>query len=52
MKLLVAISSQRVSIGSGGSGIPGASVLNNIIRDGAFKNTCFTLDINLSTFGK
>jgi hypothetical protein len=23
-----------------------------IIRNGVFKNTCFTLDINLSTFGK
>jgi len=24
-------------MGSGGSGIPGASVLNNVVRDGAFK---------------
>jgi len=28
---------QRVKIGSGGRGIPGFTVLNNIVREGAFK---------------
>jgi len=39
-------------MGSDGSGITrGAPVLNNIVQDGAFKKTCFTLDINTSTSG-
>jgi len=40
---------QCVSMVSGGSEISGASVLNNTVRDGAFKKTRFTLDINLTT---
>jgi hypothetical protein len=38
-------------MGSGGSGIPGASFLNYIVLSEAFKNFCFTLNNNLSTVG-
>lgn len=42
---------QRVKIGSGGRGIPEFTVLNNRVREGAFKKICYTLDTSLSTLG-
>lgn len=42
----------RVNIGWEGSRTPDVIILNNCIRDGAFKNTFFTLFISSSTYKK
>jgi len=42
---------QRVNIGSGGRNIPELIILNNKVREGAFKKICFTLDTSLSILG-